>query len=93
MLVEDGACTLPHVIGHMPIGDQRDRLAQLERCLLALAVERALSPGVEHVQALLGLSRRARVPPVHVEAERAPVELRGADIDQTAQLVVDLDRR
>jgi hypothetical protein len=72
--------------------DERDRLAQLQRRALAIAIDRALLPCVEHVQPLLHLAGGARVLPMHVEAERAPVDLRSANIDQLAQLAIELDR-
>jgi hypothetical protein len=48
----------------------------------AFAVELRLAPRRQHVQALLGFPRGARVLAVHVQAERAAVDLRDAHQDQ-----------
>ena len=74
-----------------------DGLGQREGGLLPLGEQIAgLFPGRDQRQALLALSLLARVVRVHVEAEGAPVELRGADLDQLASELVkreELDRR
>src|SRR5215217_3744638 len=74
------------------LDDEGHRLAELECRAFALAVERALAPGVEAVEALFALARGACVLPVHVHAERAAVDLRRAQADQVVQAAVELDR-
>lgn len=48
--------------------------------------------GREDLPVVLVLAGGLRVLPVHVEAERAAVDLRGAQPDQLAQAPVELDR-
>jgi hypothetical protein len=91
VLVEVLGGGVPDVVGHVRLGDERYRLAQLQRRALTLAVERALAPSVQRVQARRALAGGARVLPVHVEAERAAVDLRGADAQQLAQPAGQLD--
>src|ERR1700756_4552815 len=46
----------------------------------ALGVKRRLLPRVEHVESLLSLAQCAGVFRMHVEAVRAPIDLRGAHL-------------
>ena len=71
----------------MRLTDERDGLGPRQRGPLAIAVERRLAPGVEDVDPLFRLSCRAGVDRVHVEAIRAAVDLRGADLDELQQRV------
>src|SRR5690606_15749056 len=66
----------------------RDSFRPLKRGAFPLAVERRLAPSGQHVQALLGLPRRAGVLAVHVEAVTARVDLRRAHLDELAQGVL-----
>src|SRR3954447_19453381 len=55
-IVELGALGLPPIVGHVLLADERHRLARRERGALAVAVERALAPRVEHVEPVLALA-------------------------------------
>src|SRR5262249_18745925 len=65
--------------------DARDGLGPLERRALTIAEERRLPPGVERVEALLGFACVPGVLGVHVDAVRAAVDLRRADLDELEQ--------
>src|SRR6185369_10774818 len=57
-----------HGVRDMALADQSQGFGPFERRALALAVERGFAPGVEKVQALLGLAGGAGILAVHVEA-------------------------
>jgi len=72
------------------LGQQGHRLGETERGTLPGGEEGRLPPGGQRVDPLLGLASGAGVLGVHVDAVRAPVELRSTDPDQLAQPVVEV---
>jgi hypothetical protein len=74
-----------HLIGHVPIGDERDRLGPFQRRPFAIAVERTFAPRRQAVKPLLSLTGGPGVLGVHVDAEGAPIDLRRAKLDQLDQ--------
>src|SRR5262249_49400344 len=56
---------------------------------LAPAVKRRFAPGIEQIKTLLGLTGRARVLAVHIEAGRTAVDLRGAHLDELEQAALE----
>jgi hypothetical protein len=77
---------LGHVLG---LGQPGHRIGERQRGALLLGVQARLPPGAEQVDAPFGLAELAGVPGVHVQAERAPVEHRAADLDQLDQPLVE----
>jgi hypothetical protein len=55
--------------------NEGDGLRPGEGRALALAVERGLAPGVEQIEPLLGFASRASFARMHVDAERAAIDL------------------
>src|SRR4051794_27344903 len=80
-----------HVIGHVRLADERQRLRPGKRRALPIAVERRFAPGIEQVDALLRFAAGARVDAVHVDAVRAAVDLRRADLDQLQQRMLEAE--
>ena len=85
LLAELGGGGVVDVVGHAAVRQPRHRLGQRERCALALVEERALAPGREREDAAVVLAGLLRVDAVHVDAERAAVDLGGADAHELAQ--------
>src|SRR5699024_10724812 len=73
------------LIRHMVVRDPGDGLRPGQRRALPLAVEWRLAPGVEDVETLLALARRAGILAVHVQAVGAAVDLGGTHLDQLQQ--------
>jgi hypothetical protein len=72
-----------HLVRHEALRQDGHRLRQRQRRPLAPAVEvLRFLPGVEELEAVLGLAVLAGQCEVHVETERAVVELGGADHDE-----------
>src|SRR5574341_1508382 len=76
---------LEDLIGGVSIRDEGDGLRPGQRGPLSVAVEGRLPPGIQEIQTLLCLAPRPRVLGVHVDAVRAPVDLRGPELHQLAQ--------
>src|SRR5215471_17273220 len=51
----------------------------------AIGVERSLLPGIQCVQAVIRLSNKFQIFPMHIKTISAPVDLRGAEFDQMKQ--------
>ena len=66
-------------------GDERQGLGPAQGRALALGVQRGLTPAVQEVDALLGLSMGAGTAGVEVDAEGAAIELGCADLDELAE--------
>jgi hypothetical protein len=62
--------------------DPLHRLRPDERRPLAISIERAFAPRVEHKQPLLALAALPRLARMHMEAIGAAVDLRGARLDE-----------
>ena len=69
------------------------RLGERERGALALVEERALAPGGEREDAAVLLAGLLGVDGVHVDAEGAAVDLRGADAHELAQARLEAGAR
>ena len=69
-----------HLVGGMRVRDERHRLRPLEGRAFPRGIVRILAPGVERVEALLILTDRAEILPVHVETVGTAVHLRGAQL-------------
>src|SRR5437870_10044291 len=69
----------------MALRDPGDGVSKLERRAFALGVKRRLLPRVEHIESLFGLAEGAGVFGMHIEAIRAPIDLRGAHLHQVDQ--------
>jgi hypothetical protein len=50
---------LEHLIGHMRLGDQSERLRPGQCRALAVRVKRRVAPGIEQIEPLLALAARA----------------------------------
>jgi hypothetical protein len=72
-------------------GEPRDGLGEGKRGLFALGEVRRFAPGRQAVEALLGLSDRASVLGVHVDAVGAAVDLQRAVADQLSSAGVEVD--
>jgi hypothetical protein len=70
-------------------GYQSHRIGPCQRRALARRIDRCVMPRAQQIDALLGLAGLARVGGVHVEAIGAAVDLRGADLDQFEQAMLD----
>ena len=80
---------LVHLVRRMALGDQRQRFGPSQRRALALAVERRFIPGVEQIKPLFAFARGAQLLGVHVDAVGAAVDLRGAQLDQFQERMVE----
>src|SRR5579863_1718161 len=69
----------------MAIANQRNRLRPFQRGAFSLGEKRRFPPGVECVQALLGLTRGPRVFGVHIDAVGAAVDLGRPDFYKLAE--------
>ncbi|SKT10195.1 Uncharacterised protein [Mycobacteroides abscessus subsp. abscessus] len=66
-------------------------LRERQRGLLPVGVNiPRLSPGVQQVDALLGLALLAGIVGMHIEAEGAVIELRGTDLDEFGEAGLDI---
>ena len=63
-------------------GEPRQRLGPAERGAFAIGIAGGLPPGRQQVDALLGLSFRARVRCMHIDAVGAAVDLGGTDLHE-----------
>ena len=63
--------------------------SRYQRGPFAAGEERRLPPGAQRVDPLLRLAARPRILGVHVDAVRAPVDLRGADLHQLIDRAID----
>src|SRR5581483_11936327 len=88
-LVELRAGELIDRIGDMAFGDARDRLGPCQSGAFARAIKRRLLPGVEQIKALLAFAGGAQLLGVHVDAMRAAVDLRGTQLHQLEQRMVE----
>src|SRR5262245_47313616 len=75
-------------VGDRPFGRLGHRLGPGERAALAVGVEGGLAPGVEQVEPLLGLAGRAGVLGMHIDAVGAAVDLRGPQLHQMQEPVL-----
>jgi len=75
-------------VGSMGLGHQGQGLGPGEGGPLPVVEERRFPPGVEEVEPLLRLAAGAGILGVHVEAEGAAVDLRGAGLHQLDQAVL-----
>ena len=66
----------------MSFGEPRQRLGPAECGAFTVGIARGLAPGRQQVDALLGLSLRARFRRMHVDAVGAAVDLGGADLHE-----------
>src|SRR5438067_1572631 len=82
-------CFGEYLVRHVRLRDESDRLDPREARAFAIRKERRLAPRVERIEPLLGLALRARVDRVHVDAERAAVDLRGAQLQEVDELVIE----
>ena len=74
------------LVGDVAVAEVGDRLGERQRGSLAFGEQVAgLFQRVQQREALLGLARAWGVVGVHVEAERAVVHLRGADLYQVSE--------
>src|SRR6476620_8789264 len=74
-----------------PFAELGDGLHQRERRPLTFGEQAAgLFPGRDYVELLTAHAVLARIARVHIEAERALVDLRGADLDQLAEFGLDV---
>jgi hypothetical protein len=73
---------IPHRARDVRLRDERDRLGQRQRGLLARGEDVELVPGGEEVQELGVDAVLERLVDVHVEAVRAAVDLAGAELDE-----------
>src|SRR3954466_3218298 len=85
-----GGAGVEDVGGDVGVGDAGDGLGPLEGGAFAVGVERALAPGGEAVEALLGLAGGAGVLRVHVDAVGAAVHLAGAELDQEEERLFEV---
>src|SRR6185312_2603968 len=72
------------VVDAAPV-EPRDGLGPFERRLLLVREQRRLAPDRDVMDAQVALAVDLRLLHVHVEAEGAAVELRGADVDEVEQ--------
>src|SRR5579872_3839223 len=63
------------IVGCMRVSDQGQSFGPGERGPLAIGVERRFPPGVEQIETLLGFASRAGILGMHIETERAAVDL------------------
>lgn len=74
-----------HVVGGVRLGEQSQRLRPCQSGAFAAGIERRFAPGVQQVEAFFGLALLAGLRGVHVEAERARVELGGSNLYELHQ--------
>src|SRR6185437_4996623 len=85
LLAEMRAHLFIHRVGHMSVRDQSKGFGPGQGGAFAVGVERAFAPGIQRVEPLLALTDGAQIFPVHVDAVGAAVDLRGAQLDEMEQ--------
>src|SRR3954462_6064250 len=83
---------LVRLVGNSLRTEPRDRFRPGQRRALPRREEGRLAPDRDGVDALLGLALLPRVLRVHVHAERAAVQIRGAEPDEMEERTVDARR-
>ena len=82
-----------HAVGDAATQERRHGLGQGQRRALALVEGRVVPPGGDAPDLALVLAGRAHVARVQVDAVRAAVQLRGAQLDELAERWVEIDAR
>src|SRR6266436_4319256 len=79
-------------IGDVRFGNESHGFDPRQRGAFPVGVKRSFAPGIQLIEALFGLSKRAGVFRMHVNAISAAVDLRSAQFQQVEQLVFEAAR-
>jgi SRSO17 transposase len=87
---EDAHRLFADLVGHvLGLGEQGHRVGERQRGAFLLRIRVCLPPGGEQVDPPFGLAELTGVAAVHVQAKRASVEHRAADLGQLKQPLAD----
>jgi hypothetical protein len=78
-----------YIIRDVSLGDEGQGFCPLEGGALARSEERGFAPGIQGVEALLGVAEGAGVNGMHINAIGAAIDLGSAKLDEVQELLLD----